>query len=118
MQYILFDLFISAMAIAGFSAIWRNWLEDHKGLDTTIRTWLRTGDAHKVFTCGPCFTYWVALVYTLLFTPLGPWAPAAWNNAWLALGVNTLIQWMALAWLAVFFRFAYTALQQTVRHLD
>lgn len=62
-----------------------------------------------MLTCGPCFTYWLALAYTIIVTPLLPWTPVNFLIG------NVFLQWMALAWLAVFLRFAYIALQQYVR---
>jgi len=103
------------MAVAGFSAIWRNLLEDNVWLEKDIKKGL--GIMHKVLTCGPCFTYWLALAFTLAFRPLGVWMPADWDIVWLSFATNLFFQWMAFAWLCAFLRFAYTTLQQCVRKL-
>ncbi len=101
------------MSIAGLSAIWRNVIEDNPSSEKFIKKIL--GKAHKVLTCGPCFTYWSALAYTLVLSPLEVWAPVSWDIVWLSVAANIFLQWMAFAWLAVFLRFAYTSLQQYVR---
>lgn len=116
MQYIIFNLILGAMAVAGLSAIWRNWIEDHISWEKFIKRTL--GRMHKVLTCGPCFTYWAALAYSLIFKPLAIWQPANFNIEFLALLVNVFLQWMAFAWLCVFLRFSYTTLQQVVRDIS
>lgn len=112
MELIIFNFVIGAMSVAGFSAIWRNWVEDHPRWESFIKKVL--GKAHKVLTCGPCFTYWVALAFTLIINPLNGWMPM--NDSYIIgfLG-NIFLRWMAFSWLSVFFRFAYTSLQQYVR---
>lgn len=111
MQTIIFNIIFGAAAVAGFSAIWRNWVEDHPLWERALKKIL--GDFHKVLTCGPCFTYWLALAYTLLAGPLRMWSP--FGEIPLSFILNPIAQWMAFAWLAVFLRFAYIALQQYVR---
>lgn len=116
MSEILFNFVFAAMAVAGFAVIWRNWVEDHPRWEAGIKRVL--GGAHKVLTCGPCFTYWLALAYTGLMRPLWVWMPfnsSFLNGSPLGLIGNILAEWMALAWLAVFLRFAYVALQSYVR---
>ncbi len=111
MENIIFDFVFGAMAVAGFSVIWRNWVEDHPSWEKTIRKVL--GPAHKALTCGPCFTYWIALIFTLVAEPLDRWSP--FGRFFGDDLLNIFVQWMALAWLSVFLRFAYVALQQYVR---
>jgi len=115
MQDIIFNFIIGAASVAGFSVIWRNWVEDHPRWESTIRKVL--GNAHKILTCGPCFTYWLALAYTLVIHPLESWVPL--KDTPIAFLGNLILQWMAFAWFCVFLRFAYVALQQYVReHAD
>lgn len=118
MQEIIFNLVLGAMAVAGLSAIWRNWLEDNQNWEKFIRKIFSFKESHKVLTCGPCFTYWAALAYTLILRPIGMWNPVQWNIEWLSFLANLFLQWMAFAWICVFLRFAYTELQQQVRKLS
>lgn len=111
MDQTIFDFVIGATAVAGFSVIWRNWVEDHPRWESTIRKVLR--GAHKALTCGPCFTYWVAFAFTIVVRPLSIWMPV--GESPFGVFSNFILQWMALAWLSVFLRFAYVALQQYVR---
>lgn len=110
----MFDIVLGSMAIAGFAVVWRNWLEDHAGLKAWILHAFRYGKLHKVVTCGSCFTYWLALAYTIAFAPLAPWTPAAGYGA--APLMNMFIHWMTLAWLSVTLRFLYVALQELVSY--
>lgn len=104
---------LTGMSVAGATVLWRNWLEDHKGLKSWIMNSL--GGFHKALTCGSCFTYWLALIATLAIRPLETWQPLsfAMSFTWLA---NVAVHWMTLAWLAVFLRFAYVALQELVNY--
>lgn len=104
----IFIYHLSAAAVAGTAIIWRNWLMDHPAWKQTLERLLPT--AHKILTCGSCFTYWLALAFTLCADPLSFWSPFP------AIGVflNIWARWMALSWLAVFMRFAYVAIQEHV----
>ncbi len=94
----MLNFFLSASAVAGVAVIWRNWLEDHSSWKTTIARF----PLHKALLCGSCFTYWIGLLYTIAASPLSFWTD------------NLFLQWMALSWLSVLFRFTYVAVQELV----
>ncbi len=106
------DFILSGMSVAGIAVVWRNWLEDHSNWKSWIQK--KLGYGNKVLTCGSCFTYWIALLLTLITKPLLFWQPLS-NVSILIIG-NIILQWMALAWLSVFLRFAYVALQELVSY--
>ena len=101
------------MSVAGAAVLWRNWLEDHKNFKSWIVSSL--GGLHKAVTCGSCFTYWLALLFTIIIAPLVYWTPLT-NTSFISFIVNTFLQWMALAWLSVFFRFLYVSIQELVNY--
>lgn len=95
---------ISATALAGATVLWRNWLSDHPSWKRWLEKYL--GIASRAFTCGSCFTYWIALIYVIAFNPLG--GPFL---------ISYPLQWMSLAWSAVVLRFGYVFLQESVNKL-
>lgn len=105
--YMIINFLLGAMAIAGFAVIWRNILENHPSLKKWITSIFSFGKIHKVVTCGSCFTYWLALAYTLTITPLAAWTPSFSV-------IDIFLQWMALSWLSVTLRFGYVAVQELV----
>jgi hypothetical protein len=108
----IFILFLSAAAIAGTAVIWRNWLVDHPWWKTAITRTL--GIFQKVLLCGSCFTYWLALSFTIAARPLEWWYPFGYSFMAEILGIFS--QWMALSWTSVFLRFLYVSLQEYVHH--
>jgi hypothetical protein len=105
-EQLIFIYFISATTLAGIAVLWRNWLADHQSWKMQLQKHL--GVVGRALTCGSCFTYWIALIFVLLFNPIG----------FLLKGYTLLIsygiQWMSLGWNAVFLRFLYVFLQESV----
>ena len=102
------DIFLSVCAIAGTAVLWRNWIEQHPRTKSNIEK--KLGGMSPLLLCGSCFTYWLALGTTIIHAPLGGWA-ATFPSAippLLAVG----IQWMALGYLSVLFRFSYVLIQE------
>lgn len=112
MTHYFFTFFISGAAVAGVAVIWRNWISDHPN----FKQWLEktVGPLNKVLLCGSCFTYWLALAFTLMAEPLSFWMPFADSGAGFI--ANICVRWMALSWLSVFLRFAYVAIQEHVHY--
>jgi hypothetical protein len=111
-QQFIFIYFVSTTALAGIAVLWRNWLEDH----VAWKNWLANyfGVVSKALTCGSCFTFWIALAFVLAFDPLKSIFYAAPLFAGSNILILYLIQWMSFGWGAVFLRFSYVALQETV----
>lgn len=103
------DFLLSAMAVAGLAVLWRNWLADHPHWQDWLENHFK--NSHKALTCGSCFTYWLSLVFTITAKPLAGWMP--FHSWW---PINLAAQWLALAWLSVFLRFLYIALQELVSY--
>lgn len=104
--------FISAAALACFAVLWRNWLEDHPNW----KMWLANnlGAVAKAMTCGSCFTAWITLLFVLIFNPLNSFLISVVPFANIFAVASYAIQWMALGWGALTFRFFYVALQEAV----
>jgi hypothetical protein len=103
--------FISVTALAGFAVLWRNWLEDH--LDW--KEWMRDhlGVVSRSLTCGSCFTLWFTLFFVIAFHPLSIFFEFT-SFASLPVFISYPIQWMSLGWGALFLRFLYVAIQESV----
>ena len=113
-EQFIFIYFISATALAGFAVLWRNWLHDHP----SWHDWLgrHFNFITKALTCGSCFTLWLTLFFVLALNPLGNFFIAA-PFASLPPVISYLIQWMSLGWSALFLRFLYVKIQETVSSL-
>jgi hypothetical protein len=116
-QQFIFIYFISATALAGFAVLWRNWLEDHPNWKDWLHVHAKA--AGKALTCGSCFTYWLTLVFVALFNPLRSFAmPIFFTfNSSVSHIFFYAIEWMSLAWGALFLRFLYVFLQESVSRL-
>jgi hypothetical protein len=105
----IFEFIISGFSIAGFTIIWRNWIEDHNSYKKIIEQ--KLGSYKKILLCGSCFTYWITLLFILIYNPIDNWKPADFNI------INIFMSWMALAYISVFLRFTYVLVQQSVHNL-
>jgi hypothetical protein len=110
---IFFYLLISALAVAGAAVLWRNILENHPKLKASISNIL--GKADKVLLCGSCFTYWLSLVFVLIFNPLSGLVINAGNKIFQDFS-HCFISWMALGMMSVIIRFGYVAIQELVSY--
>lgn len=106
----IFVYFISAAALAAFAVLWRNWLEDHPHWKDWLHGYL--GVIAKALTCGSCFTFWITLIFVLIFNPIGMFFSLVAPFSGLRFGTSYLFQWMALGWGALFLRFLYVAIQE------
>lgn len=106
----LTNIFFSVCAIAGTAVLWRNWIEQHPQAKSHIEKTL--GRMSPVLLCGSCFTYWLAGALTIIHTPLAPWVGTSLQP--LPHIVAFGMQWMALGYLSVLFRFSYVLIQEHV----
>ncbi len=111
------NFILTSCAIAGAAVVWRSFLYDFK--------WLREGiKSHtpiyigKMLTCGTCFTYWLTLLVVIIFDPLAGWLPT--QRVQLGGEVAVLLQivfsWMAIALIATLLRFGYAAISELVHY--
>ena len=112
----LLNFFLSSFTVAGISVIWRELRMRHGGIVKFLKQ--KLGFLSTALLCGTCFTYWTSFVYLLIFNPLKDWQlPLRYI---LPLSLMTLLHflcsWMALAFLAIFFRFSFVLLKETVDH--
>lgn len=110
-EQFIFIYFISATSLAGTAVLWRNWLQDHPSWKDRLQKDL--GIIAKALTCGSCFTFWITLIFVLIFDPLGVFLFQTMPMASI-FPASYLIQWMALGWGAIFLRFLYIFLQESV----
>jgi hypothetical protein len=104
--------FLSSAAVAGVAVIWRNWITDHPNFKQWIENAL--GPLKRTLLCGSCFTYWLALAFTITAEPISYWMPFAPSAVGLV--ADVFARWMALSWSSVFLRFLYVALQELVHY--
>jgi len=109
-QQFIFTYFISAAALAGFAVLWRNWLEDHPHWKEWIHRHFKT--IGKAVTCGSCFTFWITLIFVLIFNPINDFLSLSTPFMRLMWATSYFLQWMALGWGALFLRFLYIAFQE------
>jgi hypothetical protein len=114
-EQFIFVYFVSATALAGIAILWRNWLEDH----LTWKVWLSNhlGAVSNTLTCGSCFTFWIALCFVLMLNPLQSFFSITQTFGGMSQLLSWTIQWMTIAWGALFLRFLYVLLQQGVSGL-
>jgi hypothetical protein len=67
-----------------------------------------------MLTCGSCFTFWLTLIFVLIFNPLGTCLSSEMPLISILFPVSYFAQWMSLGWGAVFLRFLYIYLQESV----
>ena len=107
---------IAALAVVGAAVLWRNWLNDHP----SWKKWFmglpfRIGHA---FLCGSCFTYWLTLIYLIIFAPF---RGLELTNAMslppaLFFWLTQFVFWMVLSWLGLILRFSYVMIQELVAY--
>ena len=103
----MFEYFISIATIAGFTIIWRNWLEDHESWKNFIQNNLSF--IGKAFLCGSCFTYWMSLLYVLCIKPIA-------NIFSVSFSTYIFFSWMAISYGSVLLRFFYVMIQEVVHY--
>jgi len=108
--FIMTQFIISILSVAGFTVIWRNWINDHPKYKIKIENIL--GSYKKVLLCGSCFTYWISLIFTIINNPL----KSMWGDSMYS-GFYFIASWMALSYGAVFARFLYILIQENVHNL-
>ena len=91
------------VAVAGVALLWRTYRYDSDNKFNTVLDRLPYA-LRKPITCGLCFTFWISLLATIIFSPFA--AAIAFLPYRFALGgaigvVNFLIQWFALGTAAV-----------------
>lgn len=104
------EFIFSTLSIAGFAVIWRNWINDHLKYKNAIEKIL--GSYKKILLCGSCFTYWVALIVTIINNPLKD----LWRDSDKKI-FYFIASWMAIAYVSVFLRFLYVLIQENVHNL-
>ena|SRR5258708_4715315 len=108
------DYIFSILAIAGIAVLWRSLLADH----ASIKEWLirHVPLLKPSLACGTCFTYWLTLLFVLIFDPLHGWLPPLRFALpspldWLfSLGLS----WMAVSMGALVIRFIYALIEEHV----
>lgn len=90
----ILDLIFSAMAVAGVSALWRNFRYD---TDNPANKYLNKLPyiLKKPITCGICFTFWAAGVFNIFFVPLLGWLPLQRFSLEIPLA-EFFVSWMVL----------------------
>ncbi len=113
----LIDAILSALAIAGTSALWRNLQEDIPAITQTLEKYV-PWPLRQSLTCGFCFTYWLSLFFLVFSNPFHAWTvPLRISFGPLSSLITLGIEWMALAISAAFVRFAYVNLQELTHYL-
>lgn len=70
----ILNLILSFSVIAGVALLYRNYRYDQ---ENSLNKYIDRLPyfLNKPLSCGLCFTFWVALAYNFVFTPLDFWSP-------------------------------------------
>ena len=110
------NLLFSALAIAGLSVLWRNWIAQHPKAESSIKKSLRAYS--PVLLCGSCLTYWLALGMVLFHNPVQPWVDTfILGGGWSFFMFRIFVSWMIVAYISVLLRFSYVLIQERVNEL-
>jgi hypothetical protein len=110
----ILQLIVTSIFVAGIAVCWRNLQTDLPCLSKLLNE-LPWG-WRKPLTCGFCFTFWVALVTTLIANPLTGVSVSFNANlpaSWFFL-TDIFVGWVTVGMLAVIVRFGYVVLQELV----
>jgi hypothetical protein len=101
------SIIFSVLSISGVAVLWRKLLHDHP----VWKDWIvfHMPVLGKALTCGLCFTYWLALFFVLWRNPLPNWTGSVFV-------VHVSLSWMVVAFISVFLRFSYVAIQELVHY--
>ncbi|MDB5244387.1 MAG: hypothetical protein JWN18_257 [Parcubacteria group bacterium] len=98
-------IILIVLATAGVSLLWRTYRYDSENSFNVVLDawpfWIR-----KPLTCGLCFTFWIALIVSGIFSPfthlIGDLPYRVEPEYWTAQIVAFLVGWLALGTLSVF----------------
>ena len=113
--FMITDIFLTAMAIAGAMVVWRELLVQSPVLKNRIFKYVPF-PVNKAITCGFCATFWSTLLVVVFFDPLRGWFPQLRFDLPFVSGwpIQLAFSWMALGGLAVFFRFLIVLVHERV----
>lgn len=113
----LLDFFLSSLVLAGLGRIWRKLQKDIPGLKPGIHKYIPSLIA-RALTCSFCFTFWLSLLFVLIFNPLHNWLPTPrfylTDNTQAILSI--FFAWMAVGTGAWIVRFIMDELQHLVHY--
>lgn len=113
----ILDFFFSILILAGVGRLWGKTQKDFPALKNFIKT--KTPHlVSKAFTCSFCFTFWISLVFVLIFDPLRGWSPLIrvdfLNN--FKFIISILCSWMTIGTGSWIMRFIMDELQHLVHY--
>ena len=112
------NLLQSVFIVASVAILWRSTLKKKPELADKINKkfpfFLGTA-----ITCGLCFTFWTTFVFVLIFNPFSP-DFFAFNRFSGLVGIfaHFFLSWMLIGVSALFIRFTYAILEETVDWLN
>ena len=101
----LLNFFFLSLALAGMGKIWSKLQKDFPNFKIFIKK-LPSLKSHAL-CCSFCFTFWLSLLFVLLFNPLNNWIPLPRfdiSNEWIVV-ISIFFSWMIIgtgAWIARF----------------
>jgi hypothetical protein len=109
----------SALIISAISILWRSTLKKKPAMSEKLKKTFPffLGTA---ITCGLCFTFWVSFFFVLIFNPI-PQTFFSFNNfenLSVVFFSHRFLSWMILGVVALFIRFTYAILEETVDKLN
>ncbi len=109
----------SALVVSAISILWRSTLKKKPKLTENIKKTFPffLGTA---ITCGLCFTFWVTFFFVIIFNPL-PVSFFPFNdfeNLLTLFFTHRFLSWMLIGVVALFIRFTYAILEETVDKLN
>ena len=109
----------SMVVIASISILWRSTLNKKDALRVGIQKKfpIFLGTA---LTCGLCFTYWVTLVFVIIFSPIPAnfFSFTSGFSEGLSFVFHLFFSWMFIGFGALSLRFLYALLQEGVNKLN
>lgn len=113
----LIDFLFSSLVLAALGRIWKKFLKDFPTLKIFVKNKLPELIS-RALCCSFCFTFWISLMFVLLFNPLHDWLPMFrfnyLNN--FTFFISIFFSWMILGSGAWIIRFLMDELQLLVHY--